>query len=91
MRWRPRVDGEGDMKHKCTINGCASKGICMRSEAEGAFCARHVGAMRPRYHLDRGTGAWYDPGYGSPHEGRKVGKPRAWRRARDAKGWRPDA
>jgi hypothetical protein len=91
VRRRSRVDGQGNMKHKCIIKGCERKGVYLRSAAEGAFCARHLGAMRPRFYLNRRTGEWYYPGSGSPHEGRKAGKPRAWREARNAKGWRPDA
>jgi hypothetical protein len=76
------------MKHRCRVAGCQAKGVWMgrAGEAGGAYCKVHYRVVEWQgwvYSSFRGT---YWAGIGSVHEGRKVGKPRSWKEAADAKG-----
>jgi|GEM_PF-2351757 hypothetical protein len=65
------------MKHTCCVNGCGNRGIWYRCPYQ-LYCRVH-----------RQFAASNGPLYGWDHDGRKVGKPRAWAETRRDKenGW----
>lgn len=62
------------MKHKCVVKGCANRGTWIHMRGQ-AYCQVHLSVLRAE-------NAKY---WGCTEEGRKVGKPRAWAAARQAK------
>jgi hypothetical protein len=62
------------MKHACIVKGCGRKGVWLAPWHPCVYSGRHIGAA-PTPPQRRGR----------VEEGRKVGKPRAWRAARRAK------
>lgn len=84
------------MKHKCAVKNCGQKGIFNIGYQFGTYCKAHAAVLAARHgwfygwqYDDNGTGsrwmAWYFIGLGGTHEGRHVGKPRAWRFERSQK------
>lgn len=71
------------MKHKCAVNGCANRGVWIRSEAYGVYCEAHRALLEETNHQH--FLCHRRPVLGQVHEGRKIGKPRSWRDARRMK------